>query len=99
MVDTTDEWIKTRTGIEERRIAADNEFVSDMAVKAAEMALKNAKIKKENISLVIIATITADNPWPSAAALVQHKLGLKDTPAFDICSKSARLGVSSGFMT
>ncbi|HDQ25766.1 MAG TPA: 3-oxoacyl-ACP synthase, partial [bacterium] len=84
MVDTTDEWIKTQTGIEERRIAAADEFVSDMAVKAAEKAIQNAGIKKQDISLVIVSTITADNPWPSAAALVQHKLGLGSVPAFDI---------------
>ncbi len=84
MVDTTDEWIRTRTGIEERRIAAADEYVSDMGVKAAEAAIKNSGIKKEEISLVITATITADNPWPSAAALIQDKLGICGIPAFDI---------------
>ncbi|HDQ25217.1 MAG TPA: ketoacyl-ACP synthase III [bacterium] len=83
-VDTTDEWIRTRTGIEERRIAADNEFVSDMGVRAAERAIQSAGIRKEDIGLVITATITGDNPWPASAALIQKKLGLGNTPAFDI---------------
>ncbi|MFP4466823.1 MAG: beta-ketoacyl-ACP synthase III [Candidatus Goldiibacteriota bacterium] len=83
-VDTTDEWIRTRTGIEERRIAADGEAVSDMALKAGEKALASAGIKKEDIDLVLVATITPDSPWPSAAALVQSKLGLNNTPAFDL---------------
>lgn len=83
-VDTNDEWIRTRTGIEERRIAAPDEFVSDMAVKAAEMAVKNAGIQTKDIDLIITATITADNPWPSAAALIGKKMGLEGVPAFDI---------------
>ncbi|HDT15596.1 MAG TPA: ketoacyl-ACP synthase III [Firmicutes bacterium] len=83
-VDTTDEWIRTRTGIEERRIAADDEAVSDMALKAAEQAVKNAGIKKEDISLIITATITPDTPWPSAAAMVQSKLGVDGIPSYDV---------------
>lgn len=84
ILDTTDEWIRTRTGIEERRIAAPDEFVSDMAVKAAEKAVKNGGIKAGDIDLIITATITADNPWPSAAALIGKKMGLEGVPAFDI---------------
>jgi 3-oxoacyl-[acyl-carrier-protein] synthase III len=84
LVETTDEWIKTMTGIEERRIAAANETVSDMGVKAAQMAIKNSGIKKEDINLVITATVTPDSPWPSAASIIQNKLGLGDTPSFDI---------------
>jgi len=83
-VETTDEWITTRTGIRERRIAAPGEHMTDMAVKAAEMAIKNSGLDRSKISLVITATITPDNPWPSAATLIQKKLGLKNTPAFDM---------------
>jgi len=84
IVDTTDEWIRTRTGIVERRFAASDEFVSDMGVKAAEMAIKNAGINREEIDLIITATITSDYSWPSAAVLIQDKLGLPGVPAFDI---------------
>jgi len=84
IVDTTDEWIRTRTGITERRFAAADEFVSGMGAKAAEMAIKNAGITKEEIDLIITATITSDYSWPSAAVLIQDKLGLNGIPAFDI---------------
>ncbi len=84
MVDTSDEWIKTRTGIEQRRLAAKNEYTSDMGVKAAEKAIKNANLKKEDIDLIITATITGDYPWPSTATIIANKLGLSDIPAFDI---------------
>ncbi|MFH1665354.1 MAG: beta-ketoacyl-ACP synthase III [Candidatus Omnitrophota bacterium] len=84
MVDTTDEWITTRTGIKERRIAAQNEATSDMAVKAAKSALNNASLKAEDIDLIIVATITPDMFFPSTACLLQHKLGARTIPAFDI---------------
>lgn len=84
MVDTTDEWITTRTGIKERRIAADNEATSDMAEKAARMALKNAGLEAKDIDLIIVATITPDMFFPSTACLIQHKLGAGQVPAFDI---------------
>ncbi|MGB2600496.1 MAG: beta-ketoacyl-ACP synthase III [Candidatus Omnitrophota bacterium] len=84
MVDTTDEWITTRTGIKERRIAADGEATSDMAVKAAKGALKNAGLKAEDIDLIIVATITPDMFFPSTACLVQDRLGARHVPAFDI---------------
>jgi len=83
IVDTTDEWIRTRTGIRERRISKD-ETTSDMAVKAGREALLNAKIDPEEIDLLIVATITPDMPFPSTACLTQHKLGLRKIPAFDI---------------
>lgn len=83
MVDTTDEWIRTRTGIRERRIA-ENQATSDMAVKAAEEAIQNAGIEKDEIDLIICATITPDNPFPATACNVQTKLGLSKIPAFDI---------------
>jgi 3-oxoacyl-[acyl-carrier-protein] synthase-3 len=84
MVDTSDQWIRTMTGIEQRRIAAADEFTSSMGIKAAEKAIINAGIKKTEIDLVITATVTGDNPFPSTSALIQAKLGLGDVPAFDI---------------
>ena len=84
MVDTSDEWIVSRTGIKERRIASDDEAASDMAVKAARRALDNAGLQPEDIDLIIVATITPDMFFPSTACQVQHKLGIKHIPAFDI---------------
>lgn len=84
IVDTTDEWIVTRTGIRERRIASDSEATSDMAVNAARKALENAKLKPEDIDLIIVATITPDMFFPSTACLVQTKIGINHVPAFDI---------------
>jgi len=84
MVDTTDEWITTRTGVKERRIAAEGEAASDMAVKAAKSALDDAGLKPEDIDLVIVATITPDMFFPSTACQVQHKLDIDNVPAFDI---------------
>ncbi|MBD3379098.1 MAG: beta-ketoacyl-ACP synthase III [Candidatus Omnitrophica bacterium] len=84
MVDTTDEWITTRTGIKERRIAAQTEATSDMAVKAARMALDRAGLSPSDIDLIIVATITPDMFFPSTACVVQDKLGAHGTPAFDI---------------
>ncbi|MGB2599568.1 MAG: beta-ketoacyl-ACP synthase III [Candidatus Omnitrophota bacterium] len=84
MVDTTDEWIITRTGIKERRIASENEATSDMAVKAAQAALKNANLKPKDIDLIIVASITPDMFFPSTACQLQYKLGAHNVPAFDI---------------
>ena len=84
MVETNDDWIVTRTGISERRIAANNEAASDFAVKAAQAALKTANLKPEDIDLVICATITGDMPLPATASIVQHKLGVPQSPAFDL---------------
>jgi 3-oxoacyl-[acyl-carrier-protein] synthase-3 len=84
MVDTTDEWITTRTGIKERRIASEGEATSDMATKAAQAALKNAGMKPEDVELIIVATITPDMFFPSTACQLQYKLGVDSAPAFDI---------------
>jgi len=84
MVDTTDEWITTRTGIKARRVAAADEFTSDMATHAATRAMKKAGIKPEQIDLIIVATITPDMPFPSTACLVQRKIGAYRAAAFDI---------------
>ena len=83
-VDTTDEWIVTRTGIQERRIAADDEFTSHMATKAAQRALEQAGLTPEDIELIIIATITPDTPTPATACHVQQQLGAFNAVAFDI---------------
>jgi 3-oxoacyl-[acyl-carrier-protein] synthase-3 len=84
MVDTTDEWITTRTGIKERRIARPDEATSDMAVEAAKKALADAKLTAVDIDLIIVATITPDMFFPATACLVQAKLGARTVPAFDL---------------
>lgn len=84
MVDTTDEWITSRTGIKERRIARADEATSDMASEAARNALRDAGLKAEDIDLIIVATITPDMFFPATACLVQEKIGARRVPAFDI---------------
>ncbi|MDB6041234.1 MAG: fabH [Verrucomicrobiales bacterium] len=84
MVDTSHEWIMSRTGIEQRRIAAADEFTSDMAAKAAQIAMKRAGILPEQIELIIVATITPDMLFPSTACLVQKKIGAVRAAAFDV---------------
>jgi len=84
MVDTTDEWIVSRTGINERRIASKDEATSDMAVKAARVALDDAGLEPKDIDLIIVATITPDMFFPSTACQLQYKLGIEGVPAFDI---------------
>lgn len=84
MVETSDEWITTRTGIKERHIAAKDEFTSDMAAKAAERAMKMAGITGSQIDLIIVATITPDMPFPATACLLQHKIGAPRAAAFDL---------------
>jgi 3-oxoacyl-[acyl-carrier-protein] synthase-3 len=84
-VDTSDEWIRTRTGIRERRIAAPGEQASDMAVHAAKRALADAGLTPADIDLLVVATITPDLPMPACACLVQAKLGVPATAAcFDL---------------
>lgn len=84
MVDTSDEWIFSRTGIKERRIAAADEHASDMGAKAAIRALENAGMEPKDIDLVIVATITPDMPFPSTACLIQTKLGIPKAVCMDI---------------
>jgi len=84
MVDTSDEWITTRTGIKERRIAEKDVTSSMIGAKAAEKALKNAKITPEEIDLIIGATITPDMVFPSTAALIQTEIGAKNAACFDL---------------
>ena len=84
MVDTSDEWIFTRTGIRQRHIAADNEYTSDLAVKAIQNALDDAKMSVEEVDLLIVATITPDLVFPATSCIIQKKLGLKNAVALDI---------------
>ena len=84
LVDTSDEWIYTRTGIKARHIASDDEVTSDLAVKAIQNALADANVKAEEVDLLVIATITPDLVFPSTACIVQKKLGLKNAVAFDV---------------
>ncbi|MBZ4687149.1 MAG: 3-oxoacyl-[acyl-carrier-protein] synthase [Clostridia bacterium] len=84
MVDTSDEWITTRTGIKERRIADEETATSDMAVKAAEEALQKANLEVEEIDLIVVATITPDMLFPSTACIVQDKLGARKAACFDL---------------
>jgi len=84
IVDTTDEWISTRTGIKERHFAADNQATSDLVTLAAKEAIKDAGIEKSDIDLIIIGTISGDHAYPSTANWVQQKLGLKPIPSFDV---------------
>ncbi|WP_294911283.1 beta-ketoacyl-ACP synthase III [uncultured Gilliamella sp.] len=84
MVDTSDEWITTRTGIKERRIAAPDETVTSMAYEAAIKAIEMADIDKQEIGLIIVATATSANAFPSSATELQAKLDLGDVVAFDV---------------
>jgi 3-oxoacyl-[acyl-carrier-protein] synthase-3 len=84
IVDTSDEWIRTRSGISERCFAAEGETTSDMAVAAAEKAISAAGIDRNQIDLIIVATMTPDMPFPSTACILQSKLGLGNITAFDI---------------
>lgn len=92
MVDTTDEWIFTRTGIRERHIAAKGEHTSDLALEAAKNAIASAEIKATDIDLIIVATTTPDKIFPSVATMVQRKLEISGCPAFDVQA------VCSGFI-
>ena len=84
MVDTSDEWITTRTGIKERRMAAPDEATSDLGAAAARKALKRAGIGPEDVDLIVVATITPDHAFPSTACLIQNALGCRRIPAFDL---------------
>lgn len=83
-VDTTDQWITERTGIKERRIAADEESTSDLAFEAAKNALKDARLKARDIDMILVATMTSDMNLPSTACIVQRMLGAKNAVAFDL---------------
>ena len=89
LVDTTDEWIVARTGIKERRVAADDEVTSDMAVKAAIGALEMAHTRAEDLDMIVVGTISPDMPMPACAAFVAHKLGASKAFAFDVSAACA----------
>ncbi len=102
MVDTTDEWIRTRTGIERRHIAADDEYTSDLARHAAAQAIEDAQLTPADIDLIIVGTTTPDLVFPNVACLVQQKLGIPPVPAFSLeaaCSGFVyALGVADQFV-
>jgi 3-oxoacyl-[acyl-carrier-protein] synthase-3 len=89
MVDTSDEWIRERTGIKERRIARDGEAASDMAYEAARRALDAAGMSASELDMIIVGTVTGDVPMPACAAILQRKLGVTSIPAFDISAACA----------
>jgi 3-oxoacyl-[acyl-carrier-protein] synthase-3 len=91
-IDTDDEWVRTRTGICQRHIAAAGEQTSDLALVAAQRALAAANLAADDIDLIIVATTTPDMVFPSTACILQHKLGAKNGPAFDVQA------VCSGFV-
>jgi 3-oxoacyl-[acyl-carrier-protein] synthase-3 len=84
MVDTSDEWIVSRTGIKERRICSDKEAASDLGIKAARRALEYANVKVKDVDLLIVATITPDMFFPSTSCIIQTKLGIKNAAVFDL---------------
>lgn len=84
LVDTSDEWIMERTGIRERRVAADSEAMSDLALPAARQALDQAGLKGSDLDLVIVATVTPDMAFPATAALVAEQIESPDAAAFDL---------------
>lgn len=91
-IDTSDEWIVQRTGIRERHIAAEGEFTSHLAIKAAQAALRDAGVDAQSIDLIVLATSTPDNTFPATAVAVQHGLGINHGAAFDLQA------VCSGFV-
>lgn len=96
-MDTTDEWIRTRTGIEERRIADDSMKTSDMAYEAARNAIDNAGISPEEIDLILVATVTPDQPFPTVSCILQDRLGAKKAAAMDLSAACA--GFMYGMVT
>ena len=91
-LDTSDEWIRSRTGIERRHIASNDEYTSNLAFKASEKAMLDAKIQSSEIDLIIVCTTTPDNRFPSIATKIHGYLGLKNIPSFDLQA------VCSGFL-
>ena len=96
-VDTSDEWIRTRTGIEARRIAGDDMDTSDMAYRAAVQAIDNAGISAEEIDLILVATVTPDRPFPTVSCMLQEQLGAKKAAAMDVSAACA--GFMYGIVT
>ncbi len=86
IVDTSDEWIRTRTGIQERRVVSDKETTTDLALEASKIALKKAGVKARNLDYIIFATATPDMLFPSAGCVLQHKLGARNAACFDVAA-------------
>lgn len=96
-METSDEWIRTRTGIEERRIAGDDEDTSDMAYNAALMAIEDAGIAPSDIDMILVATVTPDRPFPSVSCMLQERLGAVNAAAMDVSAACA--GFMYGIVT
>jgi 3-oxoacyl-[acyl-carrier-protein] synthase III len=96
-MDTTDEWIRTRTGIEARRVAGDDMDTSDMAYRAAVEAIHNAGISAEDLDLILVATVTPDQPFPTVSCMLQDQLGAKKAAAMDLSAACA--GFMYGLVT
>ncbi|MBN9022047.1 MAG: 3-oxoacyl-ACP synthase, partial [Rhizobiales bacterium] len=92
IVETSDEWIRQRTGIRERRVAADGEFTSDLGFEAAKAALASAGLTPADIDMIVLATATPDHTFPASAVAVQKKLGMTHGVAYDVAA------VCSGFL-
>lgn len=97
IVDTSDEWIRTRTGIEERRIANDDMDTSDLGYEAAIKAIEDAELTPEDIDMILVATVTPDTSFPSVACMLQEKLGAKNAAAMDLSAACA--GFMYGMIT
>ncbi|EEO1166709.1 ketoacyl-ACP synthase III [Listeria monocytogenes] len=97
IMDTSDEWIRTRTGIEERRIARDDEYTHDLAYEAAKVAIKNAGLTPDDIDLFIVATVTQEATFPSVANIIQDRLGAKNAAGMDV--EAACAGFTFGVVT
>ena len=89
MVDTSDQWITERTGIKERRIAAENQVTSDLAAEASIAACRSAGVKPEDLDAIVLGTVTPDMPMPATAVFLQQKIGAKSCPAFDLSAACA----------
>ena len=96
MVDTSDEWITTRTGIKERRIAASNDTAADLASEAAKAALADADVTADEIDMIIVATVTPDMPFPATSCLVQAQLGAQNSAAFDLSAGCSGVHLRAG---
>lgn len=97
VMDTSDEWIRTRTGIEERRLADDGIDTSDMAFEAAKKAIEDANLSPEDIDLILVATVTPDTPFPTVSCMIQERLGAMKAAAMDISAACA--GFMYGMVT
>ncbi|EGB1114366.1 ketoacyl-ACP synthase III [Listeria monocytogenes] len=97
IMDTSDEWIRTRTGIEERRIARDDEYTHDLAYEAAKVAIENAGLTPDDIDLFIVATVTQEATFPSVANIIQDRLGATNAAGMDV--EAACAGFTFGVVT